>query len=389
MFVMWGAYYSFGIFFKPLLVEFGWTRAMTSAAFSTSFILTGVFGVFAGRITDRFGPRIVVTICGLFLGLGYVLVSQTNALWQLYLFYGVIVALGMSSGVIPLQTTIARWFVKRRGLMNGIVVSGIGVGMLVIPMVANWLISNHGWRTSYIIVGIIALVLTILPAQFLRRNPRRGRELAYGDTKLAAGDSYSKQGFSLREAARTREFWLLVMATLCFTLAEGTIMVHIVPHAIGLGISSASAALIIAVIGAISIAGRVLMGSTADIIGNKRAWLICLALVTISLFWLLVARELWMLYLFAVIFGFGYGGLSVLISPMVAEHFGLTSHGFIFGVVVMFGGTGGMAIGPVIAGHIFDVTGSYQLAFIIYAVLGVIGLILTSLLRPTRLKMHG
>jgi len=128
------------------------------------------------------------------------------------------------------------------------------------------------------------------------------------------------------------------------------------------------------------------MGIAGDRIGNKPAWTICFIFLTISFFLLLAASELWLLYLFAVIFGFGYGGLSTLISPMVAELFGLSSHGVIFGVIIMFGGTAGMAVGPLLAGYIFDITGRYQLAFIIYVVILVIGLILTSLLRPTRVK---
>ncbi len=108
MLVMWGAYYSFGVFFKPLLAEFGWTRAMTSGAFSLSLVLTGSFNVLTGKLTDRIGPRLVVTISGVFLALGYLLLSQTSTLWQFYLYYGIIVSLGMSSGIVPLQSTIAR-----------------------------------------------------------------------------------------------------------------------------------------------------------------------------------------------------------------------------------------------------------------------------------------
>lgn len=386
MLMMWGAYYSFGIFFEPLLAEFGWTKATTSGAFSLSFFLTGLLGVFAGKLTDRFGPRIVVTVCGFFLGLGYLLVSQTNALWQLYLFYGVGVALGMSASIIPLQSTVARWFVRRRGAMNGAVISGIGMGMVVVPPVANWLISSYSWRTSYIVVSISALVLIISSAQFLKRDPAKIGQLPYGEDGLEAKGGSLDAGFSLREAIRTWQFWTLVVALLCFTMSEGTILVHIVSHAIGLGISGTSAALIIPIIGGVSIPSRILMGIAGDRIGNKPAWTICFVFLIISFFLLLVAKELWLLYLFAVIFSFGYGGLAPLISPMVAELFGLSSHGVIFGVITMFGGTPGMAVGPLLAGYIFDITGRYQLAFIIYAVILVIGLIITSLLRPTRVK---
>lgn len=382
MLMMWGAYYSFGIFFEPLLAEFGWTKAMTAGVFSLSFFLTGILGVLAGRLTDRFGPRIVMTVCGFFLGLGYLLVSQTGTVWELYLFYGVVVAIGMAASVIPLQSTVARWFVKRRGAMNGIIISGIGAGMVIVPPIAHRLISIYGWRTSYIVVGISALILIMLSAQFLRRDPGKMGQLPYGEGESEIKVSSQTTGFSLREAIRTWQFWVLVVALLCFTMGEGTILVHIFSHAIGLGISAASAALIIPVIGAISIPGRILMGIAGDRIGNRPAYVICFVFLTISLGWLLVARELWMLILFAVIFGFGYGGLSALISPIVAELFGLSSHGVIFGVVIMFGGTAGMAIGPLLAGHIFDITGSYQTAFVMYVVISVIGLILASRLRP-------
>ncbi len=382
MFVMWGAYYSFGVFFKPLLAEFGWTRAMTSGAFSLSLILTGSLNVLTGKLTDRIGPRLVVTISGVFLALGYLLISQTGTLWQLYLYYGIIVALGMSSGVVPLQSTIARWFTRRRGAMTGVVVSGIGVGMLVMPVVANTLINSYGWRISYIVVGFTALGLVIVAAQFLKRDPAKIGQLPYGESDLPEKVVSIDVGFSLREAMRTWQFWIIIVATLCFTMAEGTIMVHIVPHASDLGLSAVKATLILTLIGGVSIAGRIIMGSASDRIGNKAAWIICLVMLSVSIFWLILAQDLWMLYFFAVILGFGYGGLSVLISPIVAEYFGLRSHGVIMGVVIMFGGSGGMAIGPVVAGHIFDVTGSYQPAFILNSVISLVGLMLMLFLKP-------
>jgi len=386
MFVMWGAYYSFGVFFKPLLAEFGWTRAMTSGAFSLSLILTGSLNVVTGRLTDRFGPRLVVTISSIFLCLGYLLVSQTSAVWQLYLYYGVFVAMGMSTGVVPLQSTIARWFVRRRGTMTGIIVSGIGAGMLVMPVVANWLISSYGWRISYIVVGIAASAIVIIAAQFLKRDPSIIGQLSYGESDLPEEADSANREFSLREALRTWQFWILIVATLCFTMSEGAVMVHIVPHAIDIGVSAINATLILTLIGGVSIAGRIIMGNAGDRIGSKAAWIICLVFLSISLFWLLAVTDLWMLYVFAVIFGFGYGGLSVLISPMVADHFGLSSHGVIMGAVIMLGGSAGMAVGPVVAGHIFDVTGSYQTAFIIYGIISIIGLILMFLLKPARGK---
>ena len=198
MLIMWGAYYSFGIFFEPLLAQFGWTKAMTSGAFSLSFFLTGILGVLAGKLTDRFGPRVVMTVCGFFLGLGYLMMSQIGAIWQLYLFYGVVIAIGMSGAWVPLISTVPRWFVKRRGMMTGIVTSGTGIGTIIFSLVASRLISDHGWRLSYVIVGSGVLVLLMLAAQFLRRDPHQIGQLPYGRSEVNGEDLNLPVGEKIR-----------------------------------------------------------------------------------------------------------------------------------------------------------------------------------------------
>jgi len=388
MMIMWGTSYSFGVFFKPLLAEFGWTRAMTSGAYSLCMLLTGLLSIGTGRLTDRFGPRVVVTGCGLFLGLGCLLVSQVSALWQLYLFYGVMIGAGLSGAVVPMVTTVARWFVKRRGMMTGITISGLGMGTLVMPPITNWLISTYGWRTSYIIIGITALVLVTSAAQFMKRDPAQIGQLPYGGNEVKKDDlNLAAADFSLRQAMQTRQLWLLCTMLFFFGASLQIIMVHIVPHATDLEISAASAAIILAIIGGLSTGGRVTMGITGDRIGNKLAFIMSFGLISAALFWLLAAKGLWMLYLFAVIFGFGYGGIAVLVSPIVAEQFGLNSLGIILGVVI-FSCAIGETIGPVVAGHIFDTTGSYNLAFLICAAVSFISLILVSRLRPVDLKIY-
>ena len=388
MLIMWGKSYSFGVFFKPLLAEFGWTRAMTSGVYSLSMLLTGLLSIGTGRLTDRFGPRVVVTGCGLFLGLGCLLVSQVSALWQLYLFYGVMIGAGLSGAVVPMVATVARWFVKRRGMMTGITVSGLGMGTLVMPPITNWLISTYGWRTSYIIVGITALVLVTSAAQFMKRDPGQIGQLPYGGNEVKEDDlNLAAADFSLRQAMQTRQLWLLCTMLFFFGASLQIIMVHIVPHATDLEISAASAAIILAIIGGLSTGGRVTMGITGDRIGNKLAFIMSFGLISAALFWLLAAKELWMLYLFAVIFGFGYGGIAALVSPIVAGQFGLNSLGIILGVVV-FSCAIGETIGPVVAGHIFDTTGSYNLAFLICAAVSFISLILVSRLKPVDLKIY-
>ncbi len=387
--VVYGTVNTFGVFFKPLLTEFGWTRAMTSGAFSLYMLLHGLVSIVSGRLNDKFGPRVVITIFGFFLGSGYLLMSQIGVVWQLYLFYGVIVALGSGAGFVPLASTVARWFVKRRGLMTGIVLTGTGIGTMILPPVANQLNSAFGWRNSYIIVGAIALVLTVSAAQVLRRDPAQMGQLPYGaDEVKPESPALEGKGFSLREAIQTKQLWIVSALSFCYAFSLYAVMVHIAPHAIDLGISATIAANLIAVIGGLSIAGRIIMGSGSDRIGAKFSYVIAFTMMALALFWLPFAREVWMLYLFAAIFGFAYGGLITFFSPLVAELFGLGSHGVILGISTSVGTIGG-AIAPVLTGGIFDLTGSYDSAFLVTAAVSVLGLIMALLLTPISSKGGG
>lgn len=383
-----GTFYSFGVFFKPLLAEFGWTRAMTSGAYSLCILLAGLLGIGTGRLTDRFGPRAVATGCGFLLGLGFLGMSQINTLWQLYLFYGVILGIGISGAIVPMMTTVARWFIQRRGMMTGIAASGVGIGTLIMSPIANWLVSTYGWRISYTVIGIAAFVLIILAAQFMKRDPSQISQLPYGEADLGGGNLNLACGsFSLQQAMQTKQLWLLCIMLFFFGISLQMIMVHVVPHITDLKIAATNAALVLAVIGGAGTGGRVIMGMAADRIGNKLAFIMSFGLISTALFWLLVAKELWMLYLFAVIFGFGYGGIATLMSPVAAHLFGLNSLGIILGVINLSSHVG-ETIGPIVAGHIFDITGSYNLAFLVCTVISFISLTLASVLKPVGLKVQ-
>ena len=382
--LMFGAFYSFGVFFKPLSTEFGWSRAVTSGAFSAKMLMGGIFSIVMGRLNDRLGPRLVLTIGGLLIGLGYLLMSQISTLWQLYLFYGILVGIGMSTGYVPLISTVARWFAKRRGMMTGIVVSGVGAGTLVMPPIANWLILEYGWRTSYIILGTVSLALIILAAQFLRRDPSQMGLVPYGESEVSKdGLGLTTSGLSLKEAFLTRQFWMFMAIMACFAYCIQAVMVHIALQATELGASPTMAASVLAIIGGGSIIGRIVLGGTGDRIGNRLTAIFCFILYSAALVWITATTGVWTLYIFAIIFSLGYGGFVALQSPMVAELFGLGSHGVIMGCVA-FGSTIGGAIGPVLSGYIFDVTSSYNQAFLLCAILAVIGLILVWFLRLTK-----
>ncbi len=382
MMMIFGIHNTFGVFFKPVLTEFGWTRAMTSGAFSLAMIMVGLLGVFMGGLNDRFGPRIVLSLCGFLFGLGFLLMSQISAVWQLYLFYGIIIGAGVSGAWVPLMSTVARWFSDRRGLMSGIVLGGVSMGGLIAPLVATQLISAYDWRMSYIILGGIALIIIVSAAQFLRRDPAQVGQVPYGNNEGGeTGLELGTEGFTLREAVYTKQFWLYFSLLFCSGFSMYGTIVHIVPHAIDLGFSPPIAAGLLSTLSGLSLVGRIGLGGAADRIGNKRVFIISFILMSGSLLWLVPATEVWKLYLFVVVFGFAYGGLGVVESPLAASLFGLGSHGLIYGVLIV-GWTMGGAASPFVTGYVFDVTGSYQAAFLLGAAVGILGLILTAVLKP-------
>ena len=382
----YGLLSTFGVFFIPLSIEFGWTRAMTSSPASLIVIVIGLGGIIAGRLNDKFGPRLAAAGCGLFLGAGYLLMSQMGTIWHFYLFYGVMVGIGISGSYVPLLSTAGKWFVKKRGMMSGIISAGSGVGQLVMPLVASWLIFGYGWRTAFLVIGLASLVILVSAAQLLRRDPGRMGQLPDGGTVMEDDLVSKAKGFSLQQAIHTRQFWLLSGMFFLFGLCIFTIATHIYPHAVDLGISAATATNFLATIGGASIVGRVVMGSAGDRIGNKPTIIIDLTILSVALLWLQFANEVWMLYTFATVYGFAYGGIFPLISPMIAQLFGLDSHGVIFGATY-FSNCVGASIGPVLIGYIFDISGGYQLGFIILAAASVIAILLTSAINTRKVNM--
>jgi MFS family permease len=323
-----------------------------------------------------------MTGCGFFLGLGYLLMSSVSAVWQMYLFYGLIAGVGLSGMDVVMLSTIARWFEKKRGTMTGLIKVGTGVGMLVMPIFVTWLITTHGWRTAFAVLGILIMLMIISLSQFLVRDPAKKGQRPDNEREAdwRQMDS-SEQGLSFHETVHTRQFWTVCAIYFLILACVYTIILHIVQHAIDLGISPTSAASVLAAIGGVSIAGRFLMGSAGDRIGNRMALLVCLSFLFAGLLWLQVAKTLWMFYVFATLYGFAHGGFFALGSPLVAGLFGTKSHGLILGIVI-FSSTIGGAIGPILAGHIFDVTRTYQTVFYILAALSITGLILTASLKP-------
>lgn len=380
--LMWGTMVSFGLFLKPMSAEFGWNRAIPSGAYAVAMFSLGIAGTITGRVSDRYGPKMVLTVGAVLLGLAFILMSGIQTLWQLYLVYGLMVGLGLSSGFVPLSSAVARWFYRRRGLMTGLLLAGFGAANFIGPPVSNMLINAYGWRQAYLILGIATLVLLAGVAQLLRRDPSEAGRLPYGE---ASEVEAAQNGihYSTRDITRSTAFWWLLFLNIFFGIGQMAVTVHMAPFATDLGLSSYVAANIVAVIGISNIAGRIGMGSAIDRFGSWRTLTFSAVVVLASLAWLIFADQTWMLFALAIIFGIGTGGVPAVMSPVVADIFGLKSHGAVLGMTALGWGIGSAA-GPIIAGYIFDVTASYQFAFILFAVLGAANLPLAFLLKPKR-----
>ncbi len=376
MIIVWGTNYSFGVFFTPLLNEFGWTRAVTTGAFGLAMFLEGFGGMFMGRLNDRFGARWVVTICGLCMGAGLLLMSRISQIWQLYLYYGVMIGIGLSGSYVPLASTVTRWFKKQMGLMVGIIAAGMGLGTMLMTPIANQLIQGYGWRTSYMLVGLGVSMCVAGLAQILR-NPSPG-DLPDSQLHTKSLEKTERSGASIpmRVALKTGQLWL--MCAICFLWGglSITIIVHIAPHAIDLGFTSSQAASILAVIGAAVFGAKIMLGIVTDMIGSKRTFMVGLAAMSIGLFWLLFSRDMWAFYLFAIFYALGYAGGSVIMPTITAEIFGLGAHGSIFGII-NFSACCGVAVGPMMVGRMFDINGDYQMAIIFMVAFSVLSLFMT------------
>lgn len=382
--VIYGIHYTFGLYLKPILAEFGWSRAITSGAYSLSWLLQGPSSLVMGKLNDKYGPRMVLSLCGVLLFLGIFLTTRISASWQLYLFYGVFTGIGTGGVYVPIVSTIARWFTKKRAAMTGIAISGMGFGTFLLSPIANHLISNYGWRSSYMVLGFALLIVTMLAAQILKLEPNPPISFSGIKTveqkKKTLKDDKPK---TLKEAIVEIEFWKIFGMFFCFGFCLMAIMVHIAPHAIDIGKSAIIASGLVASIGISSIVGKIMFGYLGDRIGSKKIYISCFTIMFLSLLITISTQEILLLYLFAVMFGLAYGGNACSQSPLTAEMFGLKSHGAIMGALNI-GFTFGATMGPLVAGFLFDINGNYNTAFLVTGSISLMGCFIAVILKRKR-----
>ncbi|MFC1983209.1 MFS transporter [Chloroflexota bacterium] len=390
---LFGVRLTFGVFFKSIEGEFNLTRAATSSVFSAYMVFGVIFVILIGWAVDKYGPRIVILLMGILTGISLLSISQSNSLWQLFITYSLLLAMGTSAIYLVIISTVSRWFNRKRGLALGIASLGSGLGPLIIAPFATYLISNFNWRIAYIVIGLIAWLIVIPLSRLLKKEPS---EIGTVPDGVESGltnkqphqlknkeDTVYPTDFSLLQALRTRSFWLLISTYFLFSSSHFLVITHIVPHAIDFGFSAGEAATIISLIGGSSIAGRLIMGGVSDRIGKKLTFIICALVESVAVVWLLWSYELRIFYLLAVIYGFGFGGWGPIMGSLVGDTFGLRNMGAILGVTEV-GFNIGAAVGTAMGGLIFDISQSYFMAFLLTALSLFVGtLLLVSVRRET------
>lgn len=356
-FMVIGFLFAFSVFFAEIEAEFGWSRTLISLGYSIAMFMMGTLAIPSGQLNDRFGPTRVLTFSGVLFALGIALMSQMNAPWQYLALYGTLIAVGFATHDVVTLSTVARWYDKRRGLMTGIVKTGTAAGQVVMPLLAAALIVWFGWRSGMLVLAGIALSVLIVAA-YMIRLPR--------DEEAPQTLQGAATGLSYAEARRTRAFWTICAIQFLFFPALMTVPLHIAVHAQDLGLSQSIAALMLSVMGAASVLGRLALGSATDRLGGRNAYLLALGLLLTSLVLLPWMTVRWPLTGVVALYGVAHGALFVVVSPTVARLFGMRSHGAIFGTVLFCGTTGG-ALGPTLAGWVFDSWGSYTPAFAVLA----------------------
>ena len=349
-----GALFSLGVFLVPIERAMGWSRGAISTVALLNWIAMGVGSFCWGALSDRIGGRGVALAGGFLLGLGLVLSSQVQALWQFYLTFGVLVGFSVGAFYAPLTSTVTKWFTARRGLAVSLVSSGIGLGILLISPLARALTSAWDWRIAMLVLGDIAWVV-IIPTALLIRDD-------VGDAATTAA-AVPARDYSGGQVLKAPQFWAIALTHFACCAAHSGPIFHMVTHATDQGVPAMAAATVLGVSGLSSIAGRIGGGLVADRIGVKRTLIAGLVLQATIIAAYLLAREVWTFYALALVFGTAYGGVMPLYALVTREYFGEKVMGTAYGAVFLISSLG-MGIGSLAGGVIYDRLGAYAWLYV-------------------------
>ena len=389
---------TFGFFFKPMAGELGWTRTLLTGGLLTQFVIGTTLGPAVGFAVDRYGPRFLMAGSAIMMGISLMLLSQTQSLWQFVLFFGVIGAFGVPGlGYGVLSPTLAKWFIRRRGRATGIATAGLNMGAVATTPLILFLINEYGWRTAWFFLGFLPWILVVPPALiWLRRQPEDMGLRPDGDDADPVGSGQpdgSQQAvgpervedevsWTAREAYRTPALWLLLASEVCTGMSMGGLIIHRIPYITDQGFSNVVAGVTFVTYNICAFFAKLLWGYLADRLPMR--WLAIAALLggAVGISFVIDAHNVWQLYLgFGVVYGLT-GGSLVVLGPLIwSNYFGRRFQGAIRGLTSPFHLISGIG-GPMFAAFVYDISGSYKFAFIIFVGYLVIAAFLIWLARP-------
>jgi len=364
---------TFTVYVKPLEADLGWSRSAISMAITIAALAMGCVAPIVGRLLDRFGARTLMLAGAVAVGAAWALMSWTESLWFFYLVF-LLVGVGQAAAtLIPISMVIANWFTARRGLAMGIVMSGTGIGAMVMVPVSTWLVAEYGWRTTVLWMGSLML-LTAVPLNLLFVYTRPSDLGLHPDGDHGIDPSVALRpvpGLTLAAAARTRTFWMIALVMFTFGFVGLGIGVHMMAYLGDLGHPPDTASYIVSLISGVTVGGKLLVGVLADRFGVRAALAFTMLALLTGVALLLFAQQLPVAVAFAIVYGFAIGSPLVVNPALVSQYLGLAHFGTIFGVLTLLS-TFGAALGPTVSGVVYDASKSYVPAYVAFMVMIVI-----------------
>jgi len=354
-----GAVFALAVLLQPMSAATGWSRAGLSSAMTLAFLSMGFAGFGWGMLSDRYGPRVVVLVGALLLGLACVLASRAGSLLQFQLSYGVLLGIAASSFFTPVMAATAASFEKRRNLAISLVSAGVGVAPMTLSPLVAWLIDHYDWRTTLMMVGVLAWALTLPAVWFVRAVPDTG----VADQDQVAGTGAGARDWTVARALRSKPFIVLALAFFACCAAHSGPIFHTVSYAVGCGLSVTAAVTIYSMEGAAGLGGRLLFGVLADRLGAKPVLVAGLLIQALAAAAYLRVNQLDGFYAVAIVFGLAYGGTMPLYASLARDAFPPRILGAVLGAAGLLSGLG-MALGPLAGGWLFDRFGSYAWMYI-------------------------
>jgi MFS family permease len=387
-------FYGHGVILDPLRTLHGWSKATISSAVTLFFFISGVMGLIIGRQIDRYGPKWLMIIGSVTIGTGFVLLVYIKTVWQLYAVY-FIMALGFScTSLVPINTVITNWFIRKRGFAMSLTNTGLSAGGIILVPMASYLITRWGLATALPVLGAIYGVVVIISTYFIKQRPSDVNQFPDGtppesgaSNSHASGISYASQMrvWTRTQAIRTVAFWSIVIAFFLALTGQIAFLVHQISFLSRyLGISGAATA--VSITAGASIIGRLWLGTFVDRCDKRYVIMVCFLFQSIAVFALAHFQHVVILYLGTLAFGLTMGSIIMMLSLITGECFGLVSFATISGLAGVFT-MSGAAFGPSIAGFIFDATDSYQMAFTIFAAMSMVAILVIYFAKPPRQEM--